>query len=86
MKLIKEYGIILDIINGKFTQGEMFVIKKEDIELAVARVKASFEIEGLDISKNHLKILEKVAAGKLDSNNLISKYTKRIHKLNSYGN
>ncbi|MFH1961685.1 MAG: hypothetical protein ABIJ30_02235 [bacterium] len=51
----------------------------------MARVQATTEIEGISISRHHLRLMEKVAEGKLKSDDLISEYTKRIIRLSQNG-
>lgn len=59
----------------------MFVLEISKIENSINRVKSTMEIEGFTLSNGDLKILKKVAEGKLESDVLIKKYTDRVLKI-----
>ena len=51
------------------------------IEKSVNRIKSTMEIEGFKLSEADLRVLKKVAEGKLESDVLIKKYIDRVLKL-----
>lgn len=57
------------------------MLELDEIEKAILRIKATMEIEGFELSKYELGILEKVGLGKLNSDDLINKYIKRVSKI-----
>lgn len=65
---------------------EEFMLELDEIERAILRIKATMEIEGFELSKYELGILEKVGLGKLNSDDLINKYIKRVSKISGLDN
>ena len=57
------------------------MLKQVEIDKSVAQVKATMEIEGLKLSIRDIKILKKVAEGKLNSDKLIEEYKRRVIRL-----
>lgn len=57
------------------------MLELDEIEKAILRIKATMEIEGFELSRYELNVLEKVGLGKLNSDELINKYVKRVSKI-----
>lgn len=54
------------------------MLSNKEIDKSIARVQATMEIEGFKLNKMDLKILRKVAEGKLDSDKLIREYKNKV--------